>query len=399
MQQVEPKALTVSQLNASIQDLVYCFQKFTVIGEISSAGIRNGYFFCTLKDDQSAIPLVMFDATKKYLPKDGELVTVQGELNYYSKNGKLSIKADSIKKAGLGDMSILLAELKNRLNKKGYFDEAHKKAIPKYPTNVCIITSSQGKAIQDIETTIRNKNQMINLTNIDVMVQGITAAQQICSALQLADRQNFDVIILARGGGSFEDLMPFNDENMAGVIYHMNTPIISAIGHDGDYLISDLVADKRAATPTAAAELIAFDSRQLRIDIIKDIRNIYTKLKLSFDAQLSKVTSYATSVFYSAKNKLTITQQSIIDTLNKIYTDTLFYIDKNEIDVSTINTKLKETHPRSLLKQGYFKVLCNNKTISNIKHLKSGNKISLYSTDGIVKATVNEIIILKGKEQ
>ena len=235
-----------------------------VAGEVSGFKVFKGHGYFTLKDEKCQISCTCFNCAKTYQPKDGESVIVKGSVDYYAAGGRLNFNVDSIQAVGKGLLAIKLEMLKNRLRQEGYFDEAHKKPIPQYPSNICVITSFNGAVIKDIKRTVRRKNDLINIFIKDVKVQGKDAHIEIVDALEKVDAMGFDVIIIARGGGSFEDLLPFNEELLVKAIYACKTPVISAVGHESDVTLCDEAADYRAATPTAAAEYVAYDVIQLK---------------------------------------------------------------------------------------------------------------------------------------
>jgi exodeoxyribonuclease VII large subunit len=256
------KTLSVLQLNTFILRIIEkegLLHNINVYGEISAISGAHAYF--TLKDKDAQISCVCFNARKTYVPSaEGESVIIQGSIDYYVKGGKLSLNVNTIQPVGKGLLHIKLEQLKLKLQAEGLFAAEHKKPIPRFAKRVAVVTSVSGAVIRDIITTVRKKNSIIDIDVFDVRVQGDTASSDIIRGLTAVDNLAYDCIILARGGGSLEDLMPFNDERLARVIYALNTPIVSAVGHETDFSISDFVADARAATPTAAAELVAYDA-------------------------------------------------------------------------------------------------------------------------------------------
>jgi len=213
-----------------------------VFGEVSGFKFSGPHAYFTLKDKNSQLSCVCFYAAKTYNPKDGESVIIRGELDYYLKGGRLSLKANSIQPVGQGLLFLEFERLKAMLQKEGLFDAEHKKAIPAYPRNVLVVTSKTGAVIRDIVTTVRRKNPVINIVVRDVRVQGEGAGKDIAGVLRRVDLLGYDVIIIARGGGSLEDLAPFYDEELVRAVYAMNTPVISAVGHETDFSLCDFVA-------------------------------------------------------------------------------------------------------------------------------------------------------------
>ena len=262
-----PRYLSVSIVNMYIHNVFVAeemLHDIDVVGEVSGISVVRGHAYFTLKDKDAQIACNSFNCAKTYVPKNGELVIVRGSVSYYEKNGRLSLNADKIVPYGAGLIAMQLEQLKKKLSEEGIFDESHKKLIPKYCKNVCVLTSTTGAVIRDIITTVRRYNNVIDINVYGVQVQGESSAESVRKALEITDKLGFDVIIIARGGGSAEDLMPFNDEKLVWSIYAAETPIISAVGHETDFTLCDFVADARAATPTAAAELIAFDVSEIK---------------------------------------------------------------------------------------------------------------------------------------
>ena len=246
---VERNYITVTELNfylSRIIDAEELLHNMYVLGEVSGCSIHKGKLYCTLKDENAQISIVCFAVDKTYVPENGEQVLMYGTPTYYQKTGKLSFIARRIEPFGKGKLHLELELLKKRLLEEGIFNDAHKTPAPAYTKNLCVVTSLEGAVIQDIYSTIRRYNQLINICIVNVSVQGKSAESEIIKGLELADRGGFDTIILARGGGSFEDLMPFNSEGVVRAIYRMDTYVISAVGHETDVTLCDLVADNRA---------------------------------------------------------------------------------------------------------------------------------------------------------
>ena len=273
------KTVTVGELNATVKACIGAplFQGLEVFGEVSGASEKAGHLYFTLKDETAAISCICFGVARTYRPRSGESVVLRGRLDYYEKNGKLSFIANTILPVGEGALALKFERLKKQLEAEGLFDPAHKKPIPEYASEVLVLTSRSGAVIRDIVTTVRRKNPVIDITLRDVRVQGEGAAHELVRALERVDKLGYDVIIIARGGGSLEDLAPFYDEELVRAVYAMRTPVVSAIGHETDFSLLDLVADARAATPTAAAELVAYDYYSL----VRELRDTTARLKRS----------------------------------------------------------------------------------------------------------------------
>ncbi|MBD3823460.1 MAG: exodeoxyribonuclease VII large subunit [Epsilonproteobacteria bacterium] len=260
--------LSVSALNEQIKSLLEgTFSRVFVEGELSRITFHNsGHIYFTLKDAESSIKAVMFrgNATKlRFELKEGLKVVLEGALSLYKPRGEYQLNAFNIEPAGRGALALAFEQLKEKLSQKGYFDPSRKKPLPKFPKRIALITSATGAALQDMLRVANHRYRLIELDLYDVLVQGERAAEQISHAITYADSQNYDLIITGRGGGSIEDLWCFNEEMVADAVFHAHTPVISAVGHEIDWVISDFVADVRAATPSAAMLLALPDTNEL----------------------------------------------------------------------------------------------------------------------------------------
>ena len=272
-----PPVLTVSQLTNAIKHcLEGTFSSLWLEGEISNFKLHtSGHLYFTLKDSGAQISAVMYRANAsslKNLPKDGDRVTVNGDINVYAPSGKYQITVRELKQVGLGELLLKLEELKIKLHKRGWFKKEHKKPLPKLPKKIGVVTSPTGAAIQDILNVLTRRFSGFELIINPVKVQGEGAAKEIAEAINQFNLYNLaDVLIVGRGGGSIEDLFAFNEEIVAEAIFNSRIPIISAVGHETDHCIADYVADVRAPTPSAAAEIVISEKMHLieRIDIIQ----------------------------------------------------------------------------------------------------------------------------------
>ena len=277
--------LTVAELNAEVNLLLsQGFPLLWVEGEISNL-VRpaSGHLYFSLKDQHSQIRCAMFRNRNMKLrikPENGMKILLRGRVGLYEPRGEFQLIAEHMEDAGVGKLQREFEALKQKLADAGLFDEAHKKELPEYPHCIGVITSPSGAAIQDILNVLKRRSPHTKVLIYPVSVQGKSAKTDIESAIRRADMdQHCDVILLARGGGSLEDLWSFNEENVAKAIYHANTPIVTGIGHEIDFTIADFVADLRAPTPSAAAELVTADSQQLLTDVIQNTLWMTTKIR------------------------------------------------------------------------------------------------------------------------
>ena len=391
---VERNYITVTELNfylSRIIDAEELLHNMYVLGEVSGCSIHKGNLYCTLKDENAQISIVCFAVDKTYVPENGEQVLMYGTPTYYQKTGKLSFIARRIEPFGKGKLHLELELLKKRLLEEGIFNDAHKTPAPAYTKNLCVVTSLEGAVIQDIYSTIRRYNQLINICIVNVSVQGKSAESEIIKGLELADRGGFDTIILARGGGSFEDLMPFNSEGVVRAIYRMDTYVISAVGHETDVTLCDLVADTRALTPTAAAEMVAFDTTQLVEDIISQITVAGRRLENRIKTKQLIATDLTRKSTYLIGNKLSIMQSRVDSSLNKGRLSIQSIVAKSDNKVEVLLNKIDALNPARILKSGYFKMEKEGRSITNTRMLTIGDNVTLYANDGKIKATIIEL--------
>ena len=386
--------LNVTTLNNYINSIFRAeelLHNINVAGEISGFKITKGHAYFTLKDENSQIACNCFNCAKTYIPKDGESVILKGSVDYYAKGGRLNFNVDSITSIGKGLLAYKLELLKAQLAKEGLFDSEYKKPIPPFPTDVCVITSFSGAVIKDIKKTVRRKNDVINIYIKDVKVQGVDAHKEIINALEVVDKMNFDVIIIARGGGSVEDLMPFNEESLVRAIFRCKTPIISAVGHESDVTLCDEVADYRAATPTAAAEKIAYDTQELKEFVLisgKRMKNALEKdvtLKAKdLSGKMNLIKSQVTLNYMQSANIIRTYTQSLRIIIDKT-------LSKSEVEYANVLARLKADNPLGVLQKGYWYVSKDGQAVLSARQLQQGDNVSLQTHDGQLKATILEV--------
>lgn len=391
---MEEKFISVTVLNSYISGIFVAEEMLhgiSVCGEVSGLSTRGGHAYFTLKDENAQIQCCCFRYAKTYLPRDGETVLAKGSVGYYAKGGRLSFNIDAIRPIGEGLAALRLAQLRQRLAEEGYFDESRKKPIPACCGRVCVLTSASGAVIRDIVTTVRRKNEVIDIVLRDVPVQGAACADAIVKELSLVDKLGYDAIIIARGGGSAEDLMPFNEEKIVKAVYAANTPVISAVGHETDYTLCDLAADVRAATPTAAAQLIAYDVKELLGELDKRTIRMYGLLgertdryRLRFENTTNKLLSAIRLNYYNLTKKLELSSHKMaISVQNRI--------KDGENAVSGVLTRLSDINPANILAKGYFTATKDGGRIPGISALSAGDRITLTGGDGSADAEIKEV--------
>lgn len=386
--------VTVTEFCTVIKRIFYAeemLHNIAIVGEISGFRSSGAHSYFNLKDSGAVLPCSCFKFRKTYVPKEGEKVIVIGTPDYYMPSGRFSLIVNKIEAQGIGLLFQRIEELKTKLTAEGVFAEAHKIAIPKYPRNVIVVTSKSGAVIRDICRTVRKKNDIIDIVVKDVKVQGEFAAAEITEALYAVDKLGYDCCILARGGGSLEDLMPFYDEKVVRAVYDMTTPIISAIGHETDYSLCDFAADARCATPTAAGELIAYDQREIAADVYEKINRALKNIKTNLSDAENRTKLLATAVgggmdklYRDDMARLRMADTRLLNAVTTLQTGREYSVDK-------ALTALDKLNPTRILKSGYFRVYSDNLPITSVESVKKGDKITVKGADGKIHADVTGI--------
>lgn len=414
--------LTISQLSKYLKykfDEDLNLRKVYLKGEISNfkAHTRGHYYF-TLKDENSRINAVMFSSSTtklKFMPTDGMKVLVTGKVTVYEATGGYQIYVSDMLEDGVGNLYIAFEQLKEKLEKEGLFDKSRKRKITKMPKKIGIVTASTGAAIRDILTTIKRRYPIVETILFPALVQGEYAASDIVKKIKIANTYDIDTLIVGRGGGSIEDLWPFNEEIVARAIYESRVPVISAVGHEIDFTISDFVADLRAPTPTAAAELAVVDINTVNDylntsktrsynainNIISNIKEKITNLSSSYvlkkpnniyeikeqklDMLIDKLNSNINKIIESNKVKLFKYRESYV--LNN--PEILYKFKLQKLD--NIISKLTVLNPMNTLKRGYSITRLDNKVVSSIKNINVDNLLQIKLKDGIVDTKVVKV--------
>ena len=393
------KYLTVSQINRYIKYRLDNDENLRTVylkGEISNfKNHTSGHFYFTLKDEHSRILAVMFKSSASkvnFIPKDGSNVLVVGRISLYEANGAYQIYVDEMIEDGIGNLYLEFEKLKKKLGAKGYFDESIKKPIPRFPKKVGVITASTGAAIRDIITTINRRYNLAEIILFPCLVQGENAKEDIVKNIQLADTYNLDTIILGRGGGSIEDLWAFNEEIVADAIYKCNTPIISAVGHEIDFTISDFVSDLRAPTPTGAAILATRDKEEI-ISYLETCKNrINNALSNKLENSYEILKKYKSNYILNNPNRLYDIEEQKLDILyDKLNNSIKLNIDNLYKKIETYKIKLDLLNPINVLNKGYSIVYKDNKIIKDINSLKEKDDISIMVKNGKINALVKGV--------
>lgn len=384
-------AVTVTQLNKYIKDRFEEDENLNAIlvkGEISNfKNHYTGHLYFTLKDENSLIKCIMFKSYAERLafkPKDGMKVMVFGAVSVFERDGVYQIYAKSMLEDGMGDLHEQFEQLKAKLEKEGLFAQEHKKAIPLYPRVVGVLTSQTGAVIRDIINVSTRRNPNVNIRLLPVPVQGPGAAEQIAEKIKIMNKLKLaDVIIIGRGGGSLEDLWPFNEEIVARAIYESELPIISAVGHETDFTIADFVADLRAPTPSAAAELAVPDVYELKQKIRNEQNKCRILLKKQIEIMKLRYEKCMKSRAFTDPMRRIRENAVILDTNIQKLENKIKNIEKdNKTKYVKLVAKLDTLSPLKTLTRGYTLTEKDNKIVKSAKELKQGDEIKIRFFDG-----------------
>ena len=388
--------ISVSELNRYIKDKVATddfLNNVFIKGEISNFKHHyTGHMYFTLKDENSLIKCIMFKsqaATLKFVPKDGTKVVAYGSIAVYEKDGIYQLYCKSMKEDGIGDLYTKYEELKRKLSLEGLFDEKHKKKIPFMPKIIGVLTSNTGAVIRDIINVSTRRNPNVYIRLYPVAVQGEGAGEKIAEGIKYMNEEHLaDVLIVARGGGSIEDLWPFNEEVVARAIYDSEIPVISAVGHETDFTIADFVADLRAPTPSAAAELAVTDIGELENKINLYKNRLKLALRKKTEVMRLRYEKCMSCRFYKDPYQILNDYYILIDKdIKSIENSITQKLKDSKIKAAKVMTKLDALSPLKTLARGYSIVENkNNKVITSVKDLSSGDIINLKFKDGEKKA-------------
>lgn len=387
------KALSVSELNEIVKNIFDAEELLSYIkvyGEVSNlAFVRNNLYF-NLKDEGALIPCVMFGATSCSI-KDGDQVMVTGGLKFYVKSGKLNLYATSIAPYGSGVLFKKFLELKNKLEQEGVFDEKYKKPIPKKIKTIGVITSTTGAVLHDIITVTQRRNPYLDIVVYPARVQGEGAENTIISGLRYFNKEpDIDVVIIARGGGSIEDLAPFNTESLAREIIKIDKPVISAVGHETDFTICDFASSLRVATPSVAGEIVSEDIT----GVVKQLKSNVQKLNYLYFSFLDEKYFLLDKITSNLKLKLQgfllNEEYKLKNSLNLLKSIDFTTILEHNLEAK--NLKLLSLDVNSILDKGFAKITGDDgKVVKSIKQINVNSKILVEIKDGKFKANVLEI--------
>ena len=410
--------ITVTQLTKYIKykiDNDVNLENVYLKGEISNFKAHTrGHFYFTIKDENTRINAVMFSSAAsriKFIPTEGMKVLVSGKISVYEATGGYQIYVNEMLEDGVGNLYIAFEQLKQKLESEGLFDPSKKKKIPKIPTTIGIITAPTGAAIKDILSTIKRRWPLAKTILFPSLVQGEEAASDIVRNIELSKNYDLDVLIVGRGGGSIEDLWPFNEEIVARAIYDVEVPVISAVGHEIDFTISDFVADLRAPTPTGAAEMavpnlndISNYLKQLEIRLASNVNNsiamkreflnkiensfvlknpltIYEVKEQKFDNLYERLLISYKNLVNNNSNKINLINNNLINSMTNL-------LNKNTNNYNNLIRTLEALNPLLTLKRGYGIIKHNDKAIESVKKIKKDDIINIELQDGKIDAKV-----------
>ncbi|WP_404319763.1 exodeoxyribonuclease VII large subunit [Malaciobacter canalis] len=388
--------LTVTALNTQIKSLLETtFLETYVEGEISNLTYHSsGHIYFSIKDDKSTISCVMFRGNTKYLKfklEVGQKINIRGNLTVYTPRGSYQLICSRIEPSGQGALALAYEQLKKKLQEKGYFDSQRKKSLPKYPKKIVLVTSPTGAAIEDMKKVATNRWPLVEFILVPTLVQGEMAKNDIVNSIKYADSLACDIMIVGRGGGSIEDLWAFNEEIVANAIYEANTPIISAVGHEIDFLISDFVADVRAATPSNAIEISLPDINEHRIyldSLHKEFENrykniLYTKEQNILHLKRMYEQNSIESKFNLIASEIKILKQSFENRFSNI-------IISSQNSLNMLKNSFELSNPKNKDKKGFVQ-LSKDEKIIDLESLKIDDIVSLQTPEYIATAKIEAI--------
>lgn len=398
----EERTYTVSEFNRKVKDYLEQnsdLREFFLEGELSGVTYyKSGHLYFNLKDKEAQIKCVAFKYKFKKIAedlKDGDSVKIFGDVGFYENRGDFQILVRHIeKKNELGELFVKLEKLKKEMAEAGYFDLKYKKQLPKYPKNIGVVTAYTGAAIQDIIKTIKKRDDTINIYAYPAKVQGVGAEAEIIKGIETLNKiEEIDLIIAGRGGGSIEDLWAFNDKDVALAFFNSKKPIISAVGHEIDNLLSDLTADARAATPTQAVEL-SVPERIKILDGLED-RKRYINSIIKNQIEILKKELEKRENSYYIKNfsrEIENREQKLIELEEKLKKAFQYQTDNLRNSLEKRVNKIISLNPLEILKRGYSVVTKDRVSVKSIKDIEIDDEINIKLTDGVIKGVVKEII-------
>ncbi len=390
------KTLTLSilQFNTFVKNILDAeefLSNISVFGEVTNFKVSGGHAYFDLKDENAMLSCVKFGASDLSI-KNGDLITVFGKVNFYVKSGRLNFIVSKAQAYGMGDLYQRFLMLKEKLEKEGLFSEEIKKPIPRFAKRIGVVTSETGAVIRDIIHVTKSKNPYTDIIVYPSKVQGVNAENEIVKGIEYFNsRTDIDTIIIARGGGSLEDLSPFNTEKIVRGIYASNIPVISAVGHETDFTLCDFAADLRVPTPSVAAEVAVFDYlEQVRnIDLInKNINYYVTKI---LKERKNDLISLNESIIDKTKLKISESKNIVLGLVKDIKNSVEKTYNEKQNNLSVVINVISKLNPLEILKSGYSIVETDSGRVSSVDSLLVGDKVKVSLINGTFDAVVNDI--------
>jgi len=400
MPNIEEKIYSVTAITRRIKyTLEESFPQVWIEGEVSNyIHHGSGHRYLSLKDDNATIRLTIWRSvgrSLKFEPENGMKVRAFGDISVYEKGGSYQLNVRKLMPAGVGELEVAFRQLHEKLSAEGLFEAERKRVLPPYPKTVGIVTSPTGAAIRDIIQIARRRNRYVRLILYPALVQGKGAAESIAAGIEyFNERDDIDIIIIGRGGGSLEDLWAFNEELPVRAVAASGIPVVSAVGHEIDTTLADLAADLRAPTPSAAAELVVWDRRESVERLKGYLAALAHGLRITLESRQGELRHLVTSPVYRRPEELVREKQQHLDNLIRIFDNAgKNVLDKMRNSLSLNLSRLESLSPLGILRRGYavLKDLSTGKTIRSVKKLKRDDRIEAVLSDGIATASIRDI--------
>ena len=400
MQSVSPTVLTVTELNNYVKKLLDNepnLKNVFVTGEISNfKNHYSGHMYMTIKDEGGAIKAVMFSSYAnrlRFAPENGMKVIIFGSVSLYNKDGSYQFYITDMQPDGLGALNLAFEQLKEKLQNEGLFNAEHKKPLPEFPQKIGVMTAPDGAAVRDIFSVLKRRYPVAEIVFCPVAVQGASAAPEIVKGIQLFNEKNAcDVLIVGRGGGSLEDLWAFNEEIVARAIFASNIPVISAVGHETDFTIADFVADLRAPTPSAAAEVAVPDIFELKAGLLGLKQHLAVLIKNRVNAEREFLINTEKQLnLISPSNKILNSRTELVNINEKLINTMLLKLNNEKAKISVLASQLNALSPLEVLSRGYAISYKEASPVTSVKQVAAGDNIKVVVKDGELFATVNEV--------
>ena len=387
------KILSVSELNRLAREILeMSFPLFWVSGEVSNfTRAASGHWYFSLKDAAAQVRCVMFKGRNSYvdfMPREGDKIEARCTVSLYEARGEFQLTVEFVQKAGLGTLFEAFEKLKIKLTHEGLFDAAAKQAIPKYPRAIGIVTSPDAAALRDVLTTLKRRNPNIGVIIYPTPVQSKGAAETIANAINSADkRKEVDTLIICRGGGSMEDLWQFNEEIVARAIFNCEIPTIAGVGHETDFTMADFVADVRAATPTAAAELACNDKMHLQQQIMQIWHRLGRRMEFGLQSHAQKL-DYLAKRLISPLQQLESKANQVLQLQNRLIFAMQQQLQKHQFRLQQLGNSIEQLSPQAVLARGYAIVERDGKAITDSAQLQIGQEVRIQLHAGEAEAAI-----------